>query len=402
MAEVEFDDELKGWLIEVRRRFHRIPELGGSEHRTQRTILELLRDLGIEGRPIAGTGVIARIQGGGPGRTIALRADMDALNIKEEETALNKDYISQSDGQMHACGHDGHMAMVLGAAKVLGSMRDSLEGDVVLIFQPSEEQPPGGAERVIREGGLDGVDAILGIHIIGHIDVGALHFRAGPMMAYHCSYDLTVRGKGGHHMNPLECVDPIVITSRFITSIERDLANAIDPTHPYVIGFGTIEGGTQFNQTPDEVTLIGTFRTFDEEDARTIEDVMRRSLQGLMDGHKMSEDVPSFELEVEPGYPVLVNDHGFTKRATEVLREHFDEVNSEADLNFGAEDFAFYLREVPGMFAFLGTRNPGKGIVNVNHSSGFDIDEDILPMGVSLFTLLARDMLSNPGSYIQD
>ncbi len=169
MHNVEIDDETRGWLVEVRRRFHRVPELGGSEHRTQRTVMELLRDLGIEGREIAGTGVIARIRGGRPGRTVALRADMDALNIREEETALNADYISQNEGQMHACGHDGHMAMVLGAAKVLTSARESLEGDVVLIFQPSEETPPGGAERVIREGGLEGVDAILGLHIMGHI-----------------------------------------------------------------------------------------------------------------------------------------------------------------------------------------------------------------------------------------
>ena len=390
----EVDEATREWTIEVRRRLHRRPGATGEEVGTQAILLELLSELGIPARKAGGYGVLARVEGALPGATVALRADMDALSITEAPTDLNTDYISEVPGAMHACGHDGHMAMVLGAARVLASARDRLRGTVVLVLQPHEEEHPGGSMAMIEDGALEGVDAILGFHIMGYLDAPLIAFRPGPIMAHIRSFELRVTGSSGHHMDPDACIDPIVVAARFIGSIEHDVARAIDPTKPFVLGFGKVHGGTQFNQTPDEVTVVGTFRTFDEGVADRIEAVMRRNLDGLMTAFRKDpgDGLPAYDLDIIEGYPVLENDPGLTRRATTVLRAVHDHVDPDTRLNFGAEDFAHYARRVPALFRFLGTRNAVKGITAVNHSSRFDIDEDVLEVGVRALLALVDDI----------
>ncbi len=394
------DKATKQWTIEARRRLHRHPDPTGEEEGTQALLFQFLEELGIPARPIAGNGIIADIEGGLPGRTVALRADIDALRIDEVPTDRNSEYISENPGVMHGCGHDGHMAMVLGVAKVLAAKGDQLSGRLRLIFQPHEEKHPGGATTVIDEGGLEGVDAMFGYHIMGYLPSGLIAFRPGPQMAHIRTFQITFTGKSGHHMDPERCIDPIVMASRFVDTIERDVANELDPTHPFVFGFGSIHGGTQFNQTPDKVVLDGTFRTFDTDDADTMSRVMERNLDSLVMAFTKDpeEDVPSIEFSLVKGYPVVENDPDLATRAAALLRNEGYEIDPVTPLNFGAEDFAYYLKEVPGLFMFLGTPHPGKGITAVNHSSRFDIDEDILEIGVRAMATLALDSLAQEDS----
>jgi amidohydrolase len=392
---VDLDEDIRQWVIDVRRQLHRHPDPTGEEEGTQAIITELLEDMGIPVKPIAGTGVVADIEGALPGRTMALRADIDALRIEEVASDRNAQYISRNPGVMHACGHDGHMAMVLGAARILHGMRDDLRGNVRLIFQPHEEKHPGGAMDVIEDGGLEGVDAILGFHIMGYLPAGAIAFRPGPLMAHIRTFQVTITGKSGHHMDQDQCIDPIVMAGRFVSSIERDVANALDPTHQFVLGFGEIRGGTQFNQTPDEVTLTGTFRTFDIEDGDMMEYVFDRSLRGLVEAFTKDpeEELPSVHMRVQTGYPVVENDPELARWATTVLRDQGMDIDAFTRLNFGGEDFAYYAQEVPALFMFLGTHNEAKGITAVNHSSRFDIDEDVLEEGVRSLVTLTTNFL---------
>lgn len=392
---------LDEWIKSLRREFHRQPELSYAEYRTQERIMSVLGELGIECGKIAGTGVVASIRGRGPGPCIAIRSDMDALAVTETPTDSNKGYISRSKGVMHACGHDGHMAILLGAARLLTEHQDDFNGTVRLIFQPAEEVPPGGARRVIAEGGLDGVDAVVGLHIFGDVEAGVLNIRQGPCMASSNRFRIRIFGKGGHHSSPGHCIDPVLVASEFISMLNSELSKKVDPAN-YVFGIGALNSGSQFNRTPDELGIDGSFRTFDNNDTAQIKRTVRNLLDMLMAKHAKEgfAGLPRYELDVEPGYPVLVNDAGFTRAAVRSLREgHFD-VNENAGRIFGAEDFAFYLQNVPGIFTILGTRNPGKGIVEGNHSSTFDIDEDVLIIGVRVFYTLVTDFLRNPGDYI--
>jgi amidohydrolase len=401
---IGIDNKTEKWMIEVRRHLHRYPETSFKEYNTQRKIIEELTRLGIETKKIADTGVIGTIHGGQDGNTIALRADMDALNIEEQETELNHEYRSSNKGVMHACGHDGHMAMVLGAARILQKLKDKLVGNIKLIFQPGEETPPGGALDVIRDGGLEGVNAILGIHLMGDIDSGKIGFRTGKMMAHQRVFKISIIGKSGHHLNPNHCIDPIVIASDFISSIKTELIQHMDSMHPFVFGLGTINGGTIINQTPEDVRITGTFRTFSSEEAIKIESIMREKLDALMRSYKKENinNVPYYDLEIIPGYPVLTNNEKFTRRAASILESNFPEVNRDVELNFGAEDFAYYLENIPGMFMFLGIRNPKKRVVNVNHSNRFDLDESVLKTGVMIYVTLCLDFLENHNEYTGD
>ena len=396
---------LNDWIIRLRREFHREPELSFKEFGTQKKIMKALTDLGLEPEKIAETGVIATIHGRAPHPCIALRSDIDALEVSEVLTALNQDYISENAGVMHACGHDGHIAMVLGAARVLQEMRESLPGSVRLIFQPAEEEPPGGAARVIEEGGLNGVDAILGMHIFGYLNLGLIAFRSGSFMASSNVLSIKIIGKGGHHSNPGDCIDPIRIASDFICAIKTEIDSRIEQTG-YVLGIGRIRGGAQFNRTPDEVDLLGSFRTFSDCDTETIERTIKQTLDGLMEAYRKegadgSTDLPAYDLDVLHGYPVLVNDETFTEAAGSELKRTFSAVDCDAEPIFGAEDFAFYLEKVPGAYLLLGTLNPEKGIVEGNHSSRFDIDEDVLMTGTEILQTVILDFLERPDAYLR-
>lgn len=390
------------WLRDIRREFHRNPELSFHEYETQARIISILGGLGIECRKIADTGVIAEVHGMCPGPCIAIRSDIDALAAYESLTHLNKEYISLNSGVMHACGHDGHMAIVLGVARLIKEQHKSLCGTVRFIFQPAEEVPPGGAVRIIKEGGLEGADAIIGLHIFGDVDAGVINLGAGPFMASSNRFTVRIFGKGGHHSTPDLCIDPVQMAAEFISSLNRGISLKVSPAD-YVLGFGTIKSGKQFNRSSDELELVGSFRTFDDADSEVIEQTMFSILDSIMNSYSKNNisGVPSYDLNIQHGYPVLFNDPVFTEKASEILKSKFAHVNTHAKPIFGAEDFAYYLQEVPGMYAILGTRNAEKGIVEGNHSCSFDIDEDVLVTGVELLYSLAVDFLKNPGEFLE-
>ena len=400
---IELDEYLVSRVTDLRRWFHRHPEPSFEERRTQGKVVEILGELGIELRRAGGTGVIATIHGEGKGPTIALRTDMDALRIQEAETELNREYRSQSDGVMHACGHDGHMAMVLGAARWLQEHRDSLAGHVRLVFQPAEEVPPGGAGSMITDGCLDGVDAIIAVHVFGNMPLGRIGFRPGPFMASTRTFAVTIRGKPGHHMCPQDNVDPIAIAARFIDTVQADIRQRLNPNARYVLGFGEVHSGMQHNQTPAQARVVGTFRAYDVRDSETIVAAIKASLDGLMTAFTQPgiADVPSYVLDAEAAYPPLVNDPAFTRRAAEVLKQSFKDVDDDMEPNLGGEDFACYLERAPGLFVFLGGGNPERGITAMNHSDRFDMDEAVLAMGVKAQLTIATDFLSNPGPYFE-
>jgi amidohydrolase len=346
--------------------------------------------------------VLADIRGNASGHCIAIRADMDALAATEILTEHNVDYISKNEGVMHACGHDGHMAMVLGLARLIHEQKDTFSGCVRFIFQPAEEVPPGGAVKVIKAGALEGVDAIIGLHIFGDVDSGSINLRAGPFMASSTRFIIRIFGKGGHHSTPAYCIDPIQISSDFIMCLGTELPSKVNPAN-YALGFGTLNSGGQFNRSPDDLTLVGSFRTFDDSDVDNIEFVMRKIMDFLMIKYSKEgfDEFPYYELDLLKGYPVLVNDPTFTHAAFSHLVTHFDNIDSEAKPIFGAEDFALYLQKVPGVDMVIGTKNPQKGIIDGNHSNRFDIDEDILIKGTRMLHLLTLDFLQDPGMYLK-
>jgi len=397
----DFLSPLEQWIIEKRREFHRYPELSFNEYMTKKRIMESLREFGLESSSIAGTGVIADIIGNGPGPCIAIRSDIDALPIQEEETVLNSEYISCHNGIMHACGHDGHMAIVLGVARLLHEKRNEFSGKVRLIFQPAEETYPGGAQTVIGNGGLEGVDAIIGLHIFGDVDAGTVRFCPGPFMASSNDFTINLMGKGGHVSTPEYCINPISMAADLICRAAQAVGRQVNPSK-HVFGFGMLKGGTRFNIIPDEVQISGSFRTFNEKDTETIDNVLEEILNSIMEEYTTEyfECVPSYELDISHGYPVLVNHPKFTAAAGNLLRGSFTHVEDNASPIFGSEDFAYYLRHVPGMFLFLGTRNLEKSIKDINHSSSFDIDEDVLIQGVQVLSSIALDFLKSPGDYI--
>jgi len=422
---IELDESLLSWVSELRRWFHQHPEPSFEERRTQEKVAEVLASLGVEYRYAGGTGIVATIYGSRKRPCVALRTDMDALRIQEAETELNCEYRSQNPGVMHACGHDGHMAMLLGAARWLQEHWDTLGGNVRLIFQPAEEVPPGGAGAMIEDGCLEGVNAIIAVHIFGNMPLSRIGFRPGPFMASSRTFSLTIHGKPGHHMCPQDNVDPIAIAARFINTIQDDLRRRLNPNSRYVLGFGEVHSGMQHNQTPAEAKVVGTFRAYDVRDSEIIMAAIRSNLDGLMQafsrpgaGHDRvvgpgpmqsdpgdsdrvpSPGVPSYTLDAEAAYPPLVNDPAFTRRATEVLRASFPNVDDDMEPNLGAEDFACYLEKVPGMFMFLGGGNPERSITAMNHSDRFDMDEAVLATGTKALLTLAFDFLQSPEPYL--
>ena len=398
-------EALEAWIIRLRREFHRYPELSFKECETQKRILKILGEMGIEARKIADTGVLASIRGTVPGPCIALRTDTDGLQVQEETTERNRDYISRNNGIMHACGHDGHMAMLFGAARLFLENRD-FPGEVRLIFQPAEEIPPGGSERVIAEGGLKGVDAVMGMHIFTNHESGSVGLRPGPFMASTNRFEINFKGKGGHISKPESCIDPVRMATDFITSLYPALEEELDPDK-YVLGVGRIQGGAQFNRTPDTVEILGSYRTFDSETTGIIDRTIKESLDEIVEKYRKPGDefsgLPEYDLDILHGYPVLVNDPVFTGAVNLKLQESFPEltVYPELEKTFAAEDFASYLQMVPGIFISLGTRNQEKGIVEINHSCTFDIDEEILLTGTEIFYTISRDFLKNPEKYLK-
>jgi amidohydrolase len=369
---------LVGW----RRDFHRHPEIALHEHRTSGVVRAVLESCGIDVAPCAGTGLRGYLKGAAAGPTIALRADMDALPVAEENDV---EYRSQEPGLMHACGHDGHMAILMGAATILAARREALAGSVVFLFQPAEEDPPGGAQRMIAEGALDGVDRVFGLHLWQPLRSGMVGATAGPVMAQSDKFSVVVRGKGGHASQPNLTVDPVLVASHLVVAAQSIASRFVDPLAPVVVTFTMIHGGRVHNIIPDEVTLTGTVRCFDLEVQRAVKQRLREVCEQTC---RLFGATAAFEYE--DGYPPVVNHAETIELVTRVARRELgeDAVRTIAPV-MGGEDFAYYLQKVPGAFVMLGI---GDDRPFPHHNARFDIDERVLPLGVRLMTAVALEV----------
>ena len=376
-------EEIAGQVVEWRRDFHRNPEVAFQEKRTASVIRQYLENLGIPVTECAETGLRGILQGDPGGKTVALRADIDALPLKEEG---DKEYISQNPEAAHCCGHDGHMAILMGAVKLLSERKNEFKGNVIFLFQPSEERIPGGAKRMIEEGALEGVDTIFGLHLWVPLPTGAVGVVKGPMMAQPDAFTIIVRGKGGHGSMPHQTVDPILVASQIVVNAQSIVSRNMDPLKPAVVSFGTIEGGTIYNIIPGEVRLTGTVRSFEPE----IKNIAKKRIEEIAEGTAKAMGA-SVEFSYEEGYPPLVNDETMANFVLDVAKRTLgkDKV-VDIDPVMGGEDFAYFLEKVPGAFLFLGA---GDGMDFPHHHPAFDIDENVLPQGVLLMTSLALEYL---------
>ncbi len=386
----KLQEELVAW----RRHLHQYPEVGLDVPKTAAFVAELLREFGLEVRTgVGGHGVVALLRGKKPGKTIAIRADMDALPINEE-TGLP--FSSKIEGRMHACGHDAHMAMALGAAKLLSRHREELAGNVKFLFQPAEEGP-GGAKPMIDDGALENpkVDAIVGLHtgcIWKSDKPGEVYVSHGPMMACLDRIDVTIKGKGGHGAMPHQAVDAIVIASCAISTLQSIISRELSPVEPAVVTIGKIEGGTAYNIISSDVRFCGTVRALKQELREFLDKRIHGILNGIVQGMR-----GELEYAYTYGYPPLVNDAEFTERFARVAKRVVGEENVKEipEPTMGGEDMAYFLNEVKGTYFFLSSCNPNKGQIYPHHNSRFDIDEDILQLGVSLFCAAAIDYLES-------
>jgi len=370
-------------LIEWRRDFHRFPEVAFREKRTAKVLKDFLEGLGLPVRSMAKTGLRADLQGQRGGKTVALRTDIDALPLQEEN---DSDYKSENPGVMHACGHDGHMAIILGVAKILVEKKDRFKGNVTFLFQPSEELPPGGAKPMVEEGALEGVDAVFGLHLWQNLPTGKIGVVKGPMMAAADNFSMTVSGKAGHGSMPHQTVDPILVASQIVCNVQSIVSRNVDPLKPAVVSFGVIKGGTINNIIPEEVLLKGTVRSFDPE----IQELAERRLYRIVEDTCRAFGAEG-EFVYERGYPVLVNHAADVDFLLEVVKETLGE-NRIVDFDpiMGGEDFAYYLQKVPGAFFFFGS---GNGRDYPHHHPKFDIDERALPEAALLMANLALQYL---------
>lgn len=373
-----------------RRHLHQHPELSTEEHQTADFVAARLTEMGIPFKTgMAGTGVVGHITGlKTSNHTIALRADMDALPITEENDVP---YKSMNTGVMHACGHDVHTASLLSTAAILQQVRHSFGGTIRLIFQPSEEKYPGGAITLIQQGVLDNprAEAIFGQHVLPDLNAGMVGFKPGKYMASTDEIYLTVKGKGGHGATPDKNIDPVLMASHIVVALQQIVSRNADPTIPTVISFGRFTANGRTNIIPAEAKLEGTIRTFDEKWRAEAHRLITRIARGT--AQAMGGDCEVF---IDKGYPFLVNDPALTTNARQWAVDFLgaDKV-VDLDLRMTAEDFAYYAQRIPGCFYRLGVRNEGKGIVHGLHSSRFDVDESSLVAGPGLMAWLALNQL---------
>jgi hippurate hydrolase len=376
-------------FIEVRHHLHAHPELSYQEFETSKLVQQQLRSFGIDYEIKADTGVVGLIKGkNADKRIVALRADMDALPIKEENDIP---YKSKIDGVMHACGHDVHTSCLLGAAKILNELKSEWEGTVKLIFQPGEEKNPGGASLLIKQGVLENPKptAIFGLHVHPGLNIGKMSFRGGKVMASADELYITIKGKGGHAASPHLCIDPILIASHLITSLQQVISRNNDPHNPSVLSITAINGGTTTNVIPDEVKLKGTFRAMNEEWRFKAHELIR----------KMGTDLVSsmggkIDLLIDVGYPSVYNNEALNELARQKASDFIGRDNvEETEKRMGAEDFGYYSQQIPGCFFRLGVMNKEKGIVSGVHTPTFNIDESAIETGIGIMTYLGSSVV---------
>lgn len=383
--------------VELRRHFHRYPELSYREFETTRRIIEELEPLGYEiHRPLE-TGCIAVLRGGVPSeRVLALRADIDALPM-EEEGEIKEPFRSQHPGVAHCCGHDLHTANLLGTAHILASLRDAIPGTVVLVFQPGEEKPPGGARLLMESGLLQklGVQAIYGLHSYPYGKVGEVSLIKGPMMARPDEFVLTVVGKGGHAAIPQKAIDPIVISAQIVTILQSIVSRSVNPLEPAVLTIGKISGGTVCNVIPDSVTMLGTIRSFSEELSERISRQIEETARGVA-----AAAGATIQYELIKGYPAVVN----TPWAVDVLEKTVASLSGLqtvplAEPIMAGEDFSFYQQEFPGSYLYLGTGSAEAASDTYNwHHPRYNTDERAMLTGMALFAALVFEPDAVPKS----
>jgi amidohydrolase len=386
MARAISDDVLRLHedLLSLRRDIHRHPELAYAEHRTAATVARYLEGSGLHVRTgVGGTGVVATAAGQGP-RTVMLRVDMDGLPLQEQGTAP---YASQVPGAMHACGHDGHVAMGAVAARVLAARR--LPGTVKVLFQPAEEGE-GGAQAVMADGVLDGVDVTLGVHLWNELPVGTLGVKEGHLMAAVDRLRIVIHGRGGHGGKPHRAADPVVAAAHVITALQTVVSREVSPVQAAVVTIGSIHGGKAFNVIPDEVVLTGTLRTFDPALRRSLPERLSRIAGGVAEGLQCRAEV-----DVREGNPAVVNHPDIAALARRAAaRVVGDDLVVVPEPTMGGEDMAVYFEKTPGCFVFVGSSNPARGFDQPHHSPTFDFDEDALAVGCEFLVQAAAEALA--------
>jgi amidohydrolase len=383
--EQEVRDSFGEDIISLRREIHREPELGFDTRKTAEKVLAALDGLPLDVQTgVAENGLVATLKGGGEGPTVALRADMDALPIYEE-TGLP--FASETDGKMHACGHDGHTSMLVGAARALceDHLRERLNGTVKFVFQPAEEGG-GGGQVMVEKGVADGVDSIFALHLWPGLEFGKAATKAGPIMAAADAFEMEIKGKGGHGAMPHMTVDAVAIAAQVVTVLQTVVAREVNPVEPAVLTVGEIEAGTAFNIIPETARLGGTVRTVDADLRQRMPERIEELARGVARG--MRGDA---ELNYRFSYPVTRNDAGAAGLALNVAKELFgeDRAVEVEHPSMGGEDFAFFLEELPGAYIWLGV-----GDVSGLHTPRFAFDEEILPQGAALLAVLALESLS--------
>jgi amidohydrolase len=382
---ISMNQELFHYLCSIRQTIHQWPEPAFEEHKTAEVISEALKKMALWHKTgVAKTGVVARLDAESEGApTVALRADMDALPIIEN-TGLS--FSSKNQGFMHSCGHDGHIAILMGAAALL--KEDPPEGNVVFIFQPAEEGG-GGAQHIIEAGVLDGVDMIFGGHIERHLEVGQIGIRKGIETSYTDAIEIKIVGKGGHAARPHETVDAVVIASLLVMSLQTIISRNTDPLNPTVITIGSIHSGTAYNVIADEATLRGTIRSIDDKNRRNVFNKIQRTASSIASLHDAE-----IKVDINEGYPPIVN----PKKGFDIARETAERVVGADNVivlphpSMGGEDFAYYLEKIPGCFVRLGGAK--KGLENISsHSSYYDFDEEVIRVGSVFMTELVRSAI---------
>ncbi|AIF50579.1 M20 family metallopeptidase [Pelosinus sp. UFO1] len=374
-------------IIALRRHFHTYPELSAKEFNTQQKIMDELFSLGLVPRKIAGTGVIADLKGAFPGKTIGIRADIDALELEDE---CGKPYQSQNPGVCHACGHDGHTAMLIGAAKTFVDLKDRLTGNIRFLFQPSEECFPGGAALMIKEGALTDVDAIIGAHLWQTLRVGTSGISYNRMMASPDQFTIQIKGRGGHGSMPHQTIDALLVGAQVVTALHTIVSRNIDPLEQAVLSIGVFRSGDTFNIIPDTATLVGTVRSFSKEVKTTIFKRIEEVVSGICQGAGAT-----FQIDTIFGFSPVINnpevaDVLFNASAVSLSKEN----SLLIDPVMGGEDFSCYLEKIPGAFIFIGVGNEEEGIIYPQHHPKYDIDERSLAYGTEIMVRSAMKLAS--------
>lgn len=380
--------ELAPQVIAWRRHLHMHPEQAFAEHDTAQFIVDRLSELGgLEVSRPTPTSVVAELRGARPGRTVGVRADIDALPILEENDV---DYRSTREGSMHACGHDGHTSIALGLAALLVRHREQLAGTVRFIFQHAEELAPGGAEELVKQGVMQGVDEVIGLHLWSTMPFGKIGLISGPAMAAPDNFTCTIVGRGGHAALPHDTVDPIVVAAQVITALQHVVSRAVDPLDSVVVSVTRVVAGTTFNVIPNSAQIAGTFRTFDAALRHRVPEIMERMIAGITAAHGAT-----YELTIERGYRPVVNDVALTARLAGVVERTFGpDTLIPMRPTMGGEDFSAYQQKAPGVFAFVGAGSTTGAPDYPHHHPRFDIDERALDIGLRYLAAAVFDLLS--------